>query len=150
MGKSLLVERDSWSDCCTTVEGRRRAYGISFPTTIALLLTGCAPDPVAPPEAPDRGETIQLGGLYAGRTEAGHYLIYKVLALDDKAAFLREYSNEFPDVPSAAELSALEINGDLAIARDFFFENSPRLITVEAVTPEEAASYQRYRGQVGR
>ena len=117
---------------------------------VSLFLAGCSPGPKAPSETPDRAEVIQVGGLYAGRTEAGHYLVYKVVAVDDKAVFLREYSNEFSAVPLAGDLSDLETKGDFAFARDFFFDNSPQLIAVEDVTPDELASYQRYLRQVRR
>lgn len=122
---------------------------------LGLLVMGCT---VRSPNADKAVETSgtmarpQVGGLYAGRTEAGHYLVYKVLAVDEKGEFLRQYANEFSTIPSKSDLSALRVGevADFALARGFFFDNSPTLVAVEAVAPEEAESYERYLSNVRR
>ena len=54
---------------------------------------------------------IQVGGLYAIKSEDGSWGVVKVLALDDYAVHLRSYANRFPEQPKDVESAKLTLGG---------------------------------------
>ncbi len=90
-------------------------------------------------------DNLVEGGIYVSKNDEGTYRVSKILVLDEQAAHVRMYDNEFKTKPvdvSTADLKFLI--GHAPMAREGFLLGQPELLKVEKVSEQELEGYKIY------
>ncbi|WP_282089769.1 hypothetical protein [Aquimarina algiphila] len=100
-----------------------------------FVMTGCS----------EKSNDLVVGGLYITQNDNGFYSVSKILALDEFAAHIRMYSDEFKTKPN--DLNSADLNfliGHAPMAKEGFLMDKPVLLKVEKVSKEELEGYNYY------
>ena len=106
-----------------------------------LLLAGCTSTSTEQISA----DGLVTGGLYVSQNPDGSYSVSKILVLDEFAAHVRMYSDEFKTKPSDLNSADLKVLiGHAPMAKEGFLLDKPELIKVEKVAEDELEGYRYY------